>query len=596
MKPEQTHRAQGFPTTSNSLSLQKRNLIRIFQRPVGEKASPLPDLLASRKDSALRTLLAWMEHHPLRLAVLIFLVWMIPGLIGHDPWKSDEGYTFGLVAHILHTGDWVVPTLAGEPFMEKPPLFFLVAAATAKLASPWLSAHDGARLACGLFVALACAFTMLTSRILFSSRPAWGAPLLLIGTLGLVNHAHQLVTDNALMAGYAVAIYGFARSIERPVVGGFWLGTGVGVGFMAKGLLAPGTLGVAALVLPAIFPAWRTRAYAQMLLVAFLCALPWLSIWPVALYLRSPDLFFEWFWINNFGRFFGFVNLGPKAETAHYLKLLPWFAFPTIAFAMWAVWQRRHRFFDDPAVQLPTTVFIVVFAVLSASADARELYAMPLLVPLALLGADGLAYARRAGDAGHWFAVTLFTGLAVAVWLAWCAIDLGLPHSLAESLREFQPDYAPRLRIGLLLLALALTAGWLVVAFGTQPGPYRFAVVWAAGTAMTWGLLAILMVNWLDTGMSYRGMVSEMRRALPSDYRCIARVSLGESQRAVFEYFAGIRTERENRGPLPTECDLLLVQGLKGAEPAPGAFWVRLWDGARPGDGREHFWLYRRLS
>jgi TonB family protein len=35
--------------------------------------------------------------------------------------------------HILQTGDWVVPTLAGEPFMEKPPAFFVTAAAFASL-------------------------------------------------------------------------------------------------------------------------------------------------------------------------------------------------------------------------------------------------------------------------------------------------------------------------------------------------------------------------------------------------------------------------------------------------------------------------------
>ena len=50
------------------------------------------------------------------------------GLLGRDPWKPDEAYSFGLVYHILQSGDWVIPTLAQEPFMEKPPLFYLTAA------------------------------------------------------------------------------------------------------------------------------------------------------------------------------------------------------------------------------------------------------------------------------------------------------------------------------------------------------------------------------------------------------------------------------------------------------------------------------------
>jgi len=33
--------------------------------------------------------------------------WILPGLVGHDPWKPDEAYTFGLVYSMLQNGDWV---------------------------------------------------------------------------------------------------------------------------------------------------------------------------------------------------------------------------------------------------------------------------------------------------------------------------------------------------------------------------------------------------------------------------------------------------------------------------------------------------------
>ena len=54
---------------------------------------------------------------------LLLAAWLIPGLFGHGPWKPDEAYTVGLVYHILETGDWLVPTLGGEPFVVKPPIF-----------------------------------------------------------------------------------------------------------------------------------------------------------------------------------------------------------------------------------------------------------------------------------------------------------------------------------------------------------------------------------------------------------------------------------------------------------------------------------------
>mgnify|MGYP003348223631 CR=1 FL=1 len=81
---------------------------------------------------------------------LLCLAWILPGLVGHDPWKSDEAYTFGVVYDLLQDGSWLVPTLAGEPFLDEPPLYYLTAALTALLASPVLPLHDGARLATGV--------------------------------------------------------------------------------------------------------------------------------------------------------------------------------------------------------------------------------------------------------------------------------------------------------------------------------------------------------------------------------------------------------------------------------------------------------------
>ena len=537
----------------------------------------------------------WIASHPTTIALLIFCAWMLPGLIGHDPWKPDEGYSFGLVNHILRTGDWVVPTLAGEPFMEKPPIFYIVAALFAKIASPFLALHDGARLASAFFVGLAALFTARASGALLPSRPMWVAPLLLIGSLGLMTHAHQLITDNALLCGFAVAIYGLALALRRPLAGGFWLGAGAGLGFMAKGLLAPGIIGIAMLLLPVCFAQWRTRRYFNALCVAALAASPWLAIWPAALYLRSPQLFTDWYWTNNFGRFFGFAHLGPPAPPFGYPKLLYWFALPSLPFALRALWIRRRELRTDAGLQIATMVFAAMFAVLSAASDARELYAMPLLLPLALLGVSGLENLPPiATRIFYWLTVSLFTGLAVAVWACWFAANLGFPAQLAAYLQQKQPLYIPDVRAWLVCVAIALSAAWLTL-ITVKTGAYRPAMIWAAGVATAWGLLGMLMVNWVDTGMTYRGMLHDLARALPADHGCIASNSIGESQRAIFEYFAGIVTDRQANASARNDCELLLVQTLEQPRaPAPGESWTLFWDGARPGDYHEHFWLFRK--
>ncbi|MEK7877762.1 MAG: glycosyltransferase family 39 protein, partial [Pseudomonadota bacterium] len=158
--------------------------------------------------------------------------WILPGLAGHDPWKPDEAYTFGLVYSLLQNGDWVVPMLAHEPFVEKPPLFYLSAAAIASILSPPFALHDAARLTTGLYMALTFAFIAGAAREIYGTNRGWLAALMLMGCVGILIRSHQLITDIPLLTGFAAGFYGLALALRRPTLGGFWLGTGVGIGFI----------------------------------------------------------------------------------------------------------------------------------------------------------------------------------------------------------------------------------------------------------------------------------------------------------------------------------------------------------------------------
>jgi hypothetical protein len=67
------------------------------------------------------------DSGPTPLKTTLFLIvcaaWLLPGLVGHDPWKIDEAVVFGIVAEILRTGQWIVFGIAGEPHAGKAPLF-----------------------------------------------------------------------------------------------------------------------------------------------------------------------------------------------------------------------------------------------------------------------------------------------------------------------------------------------------------------------------------------------------------------------------------------------------------------------------------------
>src|ERR1700712_1866384 len=180
--------------------------------------------------------------------LIIVVVYLLPGLVGHDPWKQDETYIFGIIHHLLDTGDWVVPTLAGEPFMEKPPLYYWVAAGFAWLLSPWLPLHDGARLATGFFMAVTCGAIGWTARHWWGHGYGRFSVLALLACLGIVFYGHLMLTDIPILAGFAIASCGFVLARTRALAGGVVLAIGVGMGFLAKGVLAPGVLGLTALL------------------------------------------------------------------------------------------------------------------------------------------------------------------------------------------------------------------------------------------------------------------------------------------------------------------------------------------------------------
>ncbi|MDD5331028.1 MAG: glycosyltransferase family 39 protein, partial [Sulfuricella sp.] len=174
------------------------------------------------------------------LLVALCFAWILPGLIGHEPWKPDEAYSFGLIHHIIQSGDWIVPTLGGEPFMEKPPLYYISAALFGKILSFALPQHDAARLTTGFFMAITLLFTGMAGRALWGKGHGRLSVMILIGCLGLLIRGHEMITDISLLTGFAIAFYGLALSRRRAVLAGFWLGTGIGIGFMSKGLIAPG--------------------------------------------------------------------------------------------------------------------------------------------------------------------------------------------------------------------------------------------------------------------------------------------------------------------------------------------------------------------
>ncbi len=540
-----------------------------------------------------------------RLPLLILVaVWLLPGLIGHDPWKNDDAIGIGIAHQFASHGDWLLPRLAGEHYAEDGPLFYWIAAGFAKLLGWLIAEHDAVRLAGGVCIALALAFLRLAGRR-FSDKDRRGddsggsdrfhrgdgVMLLFLGCTGLLVHAHEAISETALLAGLACAYYGAALVAKKPTAAGVALGCGLGAAFLATGLLQVLPFIAALLATPLFVPDWRSRGAALALALAALIFAPWLAVWPALLYARSPELFAAWLHWNDLTALAHAPSLAVAAQS---LGTLAWFAWPAWPIALWALWLYRRKP-NAAAMVLPLLALIagLVFIVLRRAAG--ELPLLPLLLPLALLGAQVLKDLRRgAANALAWFGAMTFSLLGGLIWLGYLALQTGFPPRIAANAARLEPGFVAHFAWLPLAAAAAITLAWIALILRSENTSQRCITYWAAGLGLFWSLAMLLWLPWIDHGKSYRPVVRSLQASLPKQPGCIASRGLGEAQRAALDYHAGIVTERAETHSR-SACALLLVQeNARLPEPSPGASWKKLWEGNRSGDRTEKLRLYMR--
>jgi 4-amino-4-deoxy-L-arabinose transferase-like glycosyltransferase len=527
------------------------------------------------------------------LFLLVCLAWLLPGLVGHDPWKSEEAVTFGLAHHILQTGDWVIPTVAGEPHVETAPLYAMLAALSAKLFAPLFPAHDGARLATGLLVATTIWFLALTANTLFGPRFGRLSALLLIGSLGLLLRAHEMSPEIAVFAALSFGIYALTQLRAGARLGGILLGSALGATFLAGGLAPALMLLAAALVLCWTTPAWRPDNVWASVLVGSIAAAPWFAAWPLALWQASPELARE-FWSEQFRMLAGVFGKG--SDPLYFVRILAWFAWPSLPIILARLWYERLNMLRASELRLPLIVFAVFMAGLTLSNETRDSTALPLLLPLALIAAASVdAMRRAAASALDWFGMMTFGLFTALIWLAWLAAFTGFPARLARELNNLAPGVGVEFGIGKFLFGALLTILWIAIIAHTRRSNRRAIVNWTAGITIFWILLMTLWLPVIDEARSYRKTMLGLRGVLPSANSCVSGQGFNLSQKALFDYLIGLRIK-----PVTSldeaDCKYLLVLGQRKRTPDVAPAWEQVWQGARPNDKRQLMRLYRHRA
>jgi 4-amino-4-deoxy-L-arabinose transferase-like glycosyltransferase len=532
--------------------------------------------------------------------VLLCALWVALGLFGHDPWKAEDATSFGVVSEMLRHGDLLVPKIAGAPAPDRAPLFHALAAGTAAAFGAVLPLHDGARIANALCLAATLWLLALTGRELYGRAFRWQPVLIFIGCVGLWDRAHFLSPDIGLLAAYALALYALALAPRRRTLGGVLLGLAAGFAFLCRGALAPALMALVAVLLP-LFDAWRRRDHLTTIAIAVAVALPLVVVWPLALYWRDADLFAQWQRAHSIYRFFGQTSDSPPVEIFWYLKNLPWFAWPALPLALWTLWIRRRGHnggLGAAGVALPLTMALALLVILSTSAaEPRAILALPLLLPLSLLGAAEVDTLRR-GLSGvlDWFGILTFGLAAMLVWGLWLeSLRNGLPEPVARMFRDTLPGFRPPVHWLPLSIAVFLSLLWIVLVRPARRSNRRAILNWAAGMTLVWGLFMTIWLPYLDSRRSYRPVAESLAAYLPKA-GCVASQNLGDPQRALFAYFIGLTTVRAEAVP-NHKCKTLLMQvGREDSDSPPDSSWERVWEGRRRGDDTERYLLFRRTT
>lgn len=507
--------------------------------------------------------------------IALAMFWALYGLTGRDAWQVDEAVA---LAAVLDWRDGIA-----SPWVTPAPLYTLVAGGLAWLAPFGLGAQDSARLASGVFTLLALLATGLAARSLLGPGFATAAVLALMGGFGLMLRAHALLPETALMATWAVLLWGIGLARSRALAGGLILGLALAALTLGLRGLPDLMAALILLALPLGFASWRERSYLHALGIALTSAMALMLA--AAAWLAWSGQWQGW-WQGH-----GFAHALPLVSGHGLMTELAWFAWPLWPLALVAVWHDHRRLTRSRPIQVPllATPVLLLAALVPAWSGYGGL--LPLLVPLALLAALALEGLRRgAAQAFYWFGVLCFMFFGFAFWVHFAAVEWGVPSDLARHVDSLTPNYVPG-AVGefAFWLAVAATLLWLLAIPLFPRAQLRPVLVWATGMVLTWILLISLFRPWLEAGWGYRPMLAELAQHLPAGACLSADIPLATT--TMLRY----HLPQAYRAAPAAGCAYHLETFRRDAPAAPVAGPGEVvWEGYRPRHDHQGYRLIRR--
>ena len=317
----------------------------------------------------------------LTLTLLVFFT----GLGGRDLWAPVEPRYAEIIRIMFAKSEWVVPTVNGDLYTDKPILYFWLALIASKIAggvSEWTVRAPAALGGIGFVLA-----TYFTGRDFFSPKVGLIAGAILATSLRVIWEARWAHIDMLFGFFFLLTIYFGARALlgkggKREIL---WSYVFMGLAVLSKGLIG--------VVLPALLLAsfaivrrdWHLLVNAKLQLgipIFLLITAPWFYLVNSA---TDGRWLADFIYIHHLQRYT--KGNGHRQPVYYYLTTLPVDFLPWTVFAIPAVlaYFPYRQLLQRPKALYFSLCFLVVFLFFSLSDSKRDLYLLPLMPTLALL-------------------------------------------------------------------------------------------------------------------------------------------------------------------------------------------------------------------
>ncbi len=446
----------------------------------------------------------------------------------------DEPRYAAIARDMARSGDWVTPRLWAEPWFEKPPLYYWLAALSMRVIG---TSEVSARLPSAFLAAILCVATSWVTGRLFGGSSGRFAFLLGISSLGMIVFSRAASTDMPFTATFGLAmlclslwLFDADRAGKRHWLLAFYA-------FLALATLAKGPVGI--VLSGGAFLLWAavTRKWALLgpllhplgLLTFLIISLPWYF---ACTFLHGTGFLYTFFIYHNWIRYLEPVFKHPQPFW-FFWAVLPLAIFPWTMLVLFPLhrFYRLVRFGGKVAPAWPFFACWVLFALIFFSFSQSKLpgYILPCVPPLVALIATELVPLGTTSHAGRAAVVSVpLCGIGLAGFLlaapsvlACFAVRLEMSHLIGLGTAVLLATIAsivflyrrpsstglddsgskPQSRMTFALISLVLVAGSMVLYLNRRVLPFLDASLSARQLARSIRALSPAAPLYLSAGL-----------------------------------------------------------------------------------------------